>query len=132
MGSHSADYDLSCVPSEVFEAAKEAVERLGWKTVEEDAARGTLTAKTPTDFFRKPPRNQYASPWQSGSWGTTVTIEIKEDNNKARLHLESRTRFRMTLIEGRTKRDVQLLFQEITKLLFRSSTPSYESRDSKV
>ncbi|MGD0146682.1 MAG: hypothetical protein ABSB53_07520 [Nitrososphaerales archaeon] len=112
MGSHSGDFELAFPVDEVFSATKDAIQSLQWELIEADEVKREIVAKTPGQI-----RHAY---WTKASYGTTVTARLSAAGGVGRassLHIESKTRFRLTVLEGRTKCDVKVLHEKVAEIL---------------
>ncbi len=119
MGSHSGDFEFAFPADEVFSATRDAMQILLWELIEADEAKGEIVAKTPPQLHRTGMPIIHSA-WDKSSWGTTVTARISEVGGVGRtssLHIESKTKFRLTVFEGRTKYDVKVLHEKVAEML---------------
>ncbi len=115
MGKHTGDFELAYPMREVFNATANAIHSLHWKLVESDETTGTIEAKAAL---------YYGTSWDKASWGTTITVTMNEaQRGQTSLHIQSKTRFQFSIIEGRTKKDVEVLHEKVSKLLSGNSLP---------
>jgi hypothetical protein len=60
----------------------------------------------------------FGTSYNNASWGTIVRAKITEGpQGGTSLSIESKTRLRFTLVEGRTKKDVATLHEAVAKFL---------------